>query len=96
MYNRASLLMLGNNVARSTDVELTGWPYQVDVFRENLGCITSQLGLSASLPMVINYMADLPQGVSEQMSSIFLTELFPMNFTQWVCYKKTGEPDPTR
>ena len=31
--------MLGNNVARSTDVELTGWPYQVDVFRENLGCI---------------------------------------------------------
>ena len=32
----ASLLMLGNNVARSTDVELTGWPYQVDVVRENL------------------------------------------------------------
>ena len=88
--------MLGNNVARSTDVELTGWPYQVDVFRENLGCITSQLGLSASLPMVSNYMADLPQGISEQISSIFLTILFTMNFTQWVYYKKTGEPDPTR
>ena len=96
MYNRASLLMLGNNVARSTDVELTGWPYQVDVFRENLGCFTSQLGLSASLPMVSNYMADLPQGISEQMSSIFLTKLFPINFTQWVYYKKTSEPDPTR
>ena len=88
--------MLGNNVARSTDVELTGWPYQVDVFRENLGCITSQLGLSASLPMVSNYMADLPQGISEQMSIIFLTKLFPMNFTPWVYYKKTGELDPTR
>ena len=88
--------MLGNNVAHSTDVELTGWPYQVDVFRENLGCFTSQLGLSASLPMVSNYMADLPQGISEQMSSIFLTKLFPMNFTPWVYYKKTSEPDPTR
>ncbi|GIR89737.1 MAG: hypothetical protein CM15mP88_1060 [Pseudomonadota bacterium] len=31
--------------------------------------------------MVSNYMADLPQGISEQMSSIFLTKLFPMNFT---------------
>ena len=46
--------------------------------------------------MVSNYMADLPQGVSEQMSIIFLTKLFPMNFTPWVYYKKTGEPDPTR
>ena len=44
----ASLLMLGNNVARSTDVELTGWPYQVDVVRENLGRFTSQSGLSAT------------------------------------------------
>ena len=78
----ASLLILGNNVARSTDVELTGWPYQVDVVRENLGCFTSQLGLSASLPMVSNYMAELPQGISEQMSSIFLTRPPPMNFTQ--------------
>ena len=88
--------MLEKNVASSTDVELIGWPNQVDVFRENLGCFTSQLGLSASLPMVSNYMANLPQGISEQMSSIFLTELFPMNFTQWVYYKKTSEPDPTR
>ena len=40
--------MLGNNVARSTDVELTGWPYQVDVVRENLGRFTSQSGLSAT------------------------------------------------
>ena len=46
--------------------------------------------------MVSNYMADLPQGISEQMSSIFLTKLFPMNFTQWVYYKKASEPDPTR
>ena len=30
--------------------------------------------------MVSNYMADLPQGISEQMSIIFLTKLFPMNF----------------
>ena len=44
----ASLLILGNNVARSTDVELTGWPYQVDVVRENLGRFTSQSGLSAT------------------------------------------------
>ena len=80
--------MLGNNVAHSTDFELTGWPYQVDVVRENLGCFTSQLGLSASLPMISNYMADLHQGVSKQISSIFLAKLFPMNFTQWVCYKK--------
>ena len=56
----------------------------------------SQLELSASLPMVSNYMADLPQGISEQMSIIFLTKLVPMNFTPWVYYKKTGEPDPTR
>ena len=88
--------MLENNLAHCTDVELNGWPYQVDVFTENLGCFTSQLGLGASLPMVSNYMADLPQGISEQMSSIFLTKLFPMNFTQWVYYKKTGELDPTR
>ena len=111
----ASLLMLGNNVARSTDVELTGWPYQVDVVRENLGRFTSQSGLSATfnpfpsneyhtkmvasftsgtnfdvvyvrdsflaewaaagwivpltgLPKVDEYMADLPQGIIEQMS----------------------------
>jgi len=88
--------LLGNNVARSTDVELTSWPYQVDVLRENLGCFTSQLGLSASLPMVSNYMADLPQGISEQMSIIFLTKLFLINFTPWVYYKKTSGPDPTR
>ena len=88
--------MIWNNVARSNDVELTGWPYQVDVVRETLGRFTSQSGLSASLPMVSNYMADLPQGISEQMSSIFLTKLFPMNFTQWVYYKKAGEPDPIR
>ena len=107
--------MLGNNVARSTDVELTGWPYQVDVVRENLGRFTSQSGLSATfnpfpsneyhtkmvasftsgtnfdvvyvrdsflaewaaagwivpltgLPKVDEYMADLPQGIIEQMS----------------------------
>ena len=54
------------------------------------------IGTKRFFALVINYMADLPQGVSEQMSSIFLTKLFPMNFTQWVCYKKTGEPDPTR
>ena len=40
--------MLGNNVARSTDVELTGWPYQVDVVKENLGRFKSQSGLSAT------------------------------------------------
>ena len=48
------------------------------------------------LPKVDEYMVDLPQGIIEQMSIIFLTKLFPMNFTPWVYYKKTGEPDPIR
>jgi len=30
------------------------------------------------------------------MSLIFQTRPPPMNFTPWVYYKKTGEPDPTR
>ena len=101
--------------AQDTDVELTGWPYQVDVVRENLERFTSQSGLSATynpfpsneyhtkmvssfasgtnfdvvyvrdsflaewaaagwiipltgLPGVDDYMADLPQGIIEQMS----------------------------
>ncbi|MEY3046015.1 MAG: hypothetical protein RL242_2857, partial [Pseudomonadota bacterium] len=33
--------------AQDVDVELTGWPYQVDVVRENLERFTSQSGLSA-------------------------------------------------
>jgi len=102
-------------VSANTDVELTGWPYQVDVVRENLGRFTSQSGLTATfnpfpsneyhtkmvasftsgtnfdvvyvrdsflaewasagwivpitgLPGVKDYMADLPQGIIEQMS----------------------------
>ena len=34
--------------AQATDVELTGWPYQVDVVRENLERFSSQSGLSAT------------------------------------------------
>ena len=34
--------------AQDVDVELTGWPYQVDVVRENLERFTSQSGLSAT------------------------------------------------
>ena len=111
----ASLCFLGTALAKDTDVELTGWPYQVDVVRENLGRFTSQSGLSATfnpfpsneyhtkmvasftsgtnfdvvyvrdsflaewasagwivpitgLPGVDDYMADLPQGIIEQMS----------------------------
>ena len=40
--------------AQATDVELTGWSYQVDVVRENLGRFTSQSGLSATLILNIN------------------------------------------
>ena len=101
--------------AQDVDVELTGWPYQVDVVRENLERFTSQSGLSATfnpfpsneyhtkmvssfasgtnfdivyvrdsflaewaaagwivpltgLPGVDEYMADLPQGIIDQMS----------------------------
>ena len=101
--------------AQDVDVELTGWPYQVDVVNENLGRFTSQSGLSATfnpfpsneyhtkmvssfasgtnfdvvyvrdsflaewasagwivpltgLPGVDEYMADLPQGIIDQMS----------------------------
>ena len=111
----ASFWFIGTAVAKDTDVELTGWPYQVDVVRENLGRFTSQSGLSATfnpfpsneyhtkmvssftsgtnfdvvyvrdsflaewasagwivpitgLPKVDEYMADLPQGIIEQMS----------------------------
>jgi len=111
----ASFCFLGTALAKDTDVELTGWPYQVDVVRENLGRFTSQSGLSATfnpfpsneyhtkmvasftsgtnfdvvyvrdsflaewasagwivpitgLPGVDAYMADLPQGIIEQMS----------------------------
>ena len=111
----ASFFFLGTALAKDTDVELTGWPYQVDVVRENLGRFTSQSGLSATfnpfpsneyhtkmvasftsgtnfdvvyvrdsflaewasagwivpitgLPGVDDYMADLPQGIIEQMS----------------------------
>ena len=47
----AALIMLGwvaSMSAQATDLELTGWPYQVDVVRENLGHFTSQSGLSAT------------------------------------------------
>ena len=44
----ASFCFLGTALAKDTDVELTGWPYQVDVVRENLGRFTSQSGLSAT------------------------------------------------
>ncbi|MDP5957547.1 MAG: hypothetical protein QGF82_02220, partial [Candidatus Marinimicrobia bacterium] len=44
----ASFWFIGTAVAKDTDVELTGWPYQVDVVRENLGRFTSQSGLSAT------------------------------------------------
>ena len=111
----ASFCFLGTALAKDTDVELTGWPYQVDVVRENLGRFASQSGLSATfnpfpsneyhtkmvasftsgtnfdvvyvrdsflaewasagwivpitgLPGVDDYMADLPQGIIEQMS----------------------------
>ena len=111
----ASFCFLGTALAKDTDVELTGWPYQVDVVRENLGRFSSQSGLSATfnpfpsneyhtkmvasftsgtnfdvvyvrdsflaewasagwivpitgLPGVDDYMADLPQGIIEQMS----------------------------
>ena len=111
----ASFCFLGTALAKDADVELTGWPYQVDVVRENLGRFTSQSGLSATfnpfpsneyhtkmvasftsgtnfdvvyvrdsflaewasagwivpitgLPGVDDYMADLPQGIIEQMS----------------------------
>ena len=111
----ASFCFVGTALAKDTDVELTGWPYQVDVVRENLGRFTSQSGLSATfnpfpsneyhtkmvasftsgtnfdvvyvrdsflaewasagwivpitgLPGVDDYMADLPQGIIEQMS----------------------------
>ena len=111
----ASFCFLGTALAKDTAVELTGWPYQVDVVRENLGRFTSQSGLSATfnpfpsneyhtkmvasftsgtnfdvvyvrdsflaewasagwivpitgLPGVDDYMADLPQGIIEQMS----------------------------
>ena len=111
----ASFCFLGTALAKDTDVELTGWPYQVDVVRENLGRFTSQSGLSATfnpfpsneyhtkmvasftsgtnfdvvyvrdsflaewasagwivpitgLPGVDDYMADLPQGIIEQMT----------------------------
>ena len=111
----ASFCFLGTALAKDTDVELTGWPYQVDVVRENLERFTSQSGLSATfnpfpsneyhtkmvasftsgtnfdvvyvrdsflaewasagwivpitgLPGVDDYMADLPQGIIEQMS----------------------------
>ena len=111
----ASFCFLGTALAKDADVELTGWPYQVDVVRENLGRFSSQSGLSATfnpfpsneyhtkmvasftsgtnfdvvyvrdsflaewasagwivpitgLPGVDDYMADLPQGIIEQMS----------------------------
>ena len=111
----ASFCFLGTALAKDTDVELTGWPYQVDVVKENLGRFSSQSGLSATfnpfpsneyhtkmvasftsgtnfdvvyvrdsflaewasagwivpitgLPGVDDYMADLPQGIIEQMS----------------------------
>jgi len=111
----ASFCFLGTALAKDTDVELTGWPYQVDVVKENLGRFASQSGLSATfnpfpsneyhtkmvasftsgtnfdvvyvrdsflaewasagwivpitgLPGVDDYMADLPQGIIEQMS----------------------------
>ena len=111
----ASFCFLGTALAKDTDVELTGWPYQVDVVRENLGRFASQSGLSATfnpfpsneyhtkmvasftsgtnfdvvyvrdsflaewasagwivpitgLPGVDDYMADLPQGIIEQMT----------------------------
>jgi len=111
----ASFCFLGTALAKDADVELTGWPYQVDVVRENLGRFTSQSGLNATfnpfpsneyhtkmvasftsgtnfdvvyvrdsflaewasagwivpitgLPGVDDYMADLPQGIIEQMS----------------------------
>ena len=111
----ASFCFLGTALAKDADVELTGWPYQVDVVRENLGRFASQSGLSATfnpfpsneyhtkmvasftsgtnfdvvyvrdsflaewasagwivpitgLPGVDDYMADLPQGIIEQMS----------------------------
>ena len=111
----ASFSFLGTALAKDADVELTGWPYQVDVVRENLGRFTSQSGLSATfnpfpsneyhtkmvasftsgtnfdvvyvrdsflaewasagwivpitgLPGVDDYMADLPQGIIEQMT----------------------------
>jgi ABC-type glycerol-3-phosphate transport system substrate-binding protein len=47
----AALALVGWAVpvsAQSADVELTGWPYQVDVVRENLDRFTSQSGLSAT------------------------------------------------
>ena len=44
----ASFCFLGTALAKDTDVELTGWPYQVDVVRENLGRFASQSGLSAT------------------------------------------------
>ena len=111
----ASFCFLGTALAKDADVELTGWPYQVDVVRENLGRFASQSGLSATfnpfpsneyhtkmvasftsgtnfdvvyvrdsflaewasagwivpitgLPGVDDYMADLPQGIIEQMT----------------------------
>ena len=111
----ASFCFLGTALAKDADVELTGWPYQVDVVRENLGRFTSQSGLNATfnpfpsneyhtkmvasftsgtnfdvvyvrdsflaewasagwivpitgLPGVDDYMADLPQGIIEQMT----------------------------
>jgi len=111
----ASFSFLGTALAKDADVELTGWPYQVDVVRENLGRFTSQSGLNATfnpfpsneyhtkmvasftsgtnfdvvyvrdsflaewasagwivpitgLPGVDDYMADLPQGIIEQMT----------------------------
>ncbi len=111
----ASVGWVASISAQQTDVELTGWPYQVDVVRENLGRFTSQSGLSATfnpfpsneyhtkmvssfasgtnfdvvyvrdsflaewasagwivpltgLPGVDEYMADLPQGIIDQMS----------------------------
>ena len=44
----ASFCFLGTALAKDADVELTGWPYQVDVVRENLGRFASQSGLSAT------------------------------------------------
>ena len=44
----ASFCFLGTALAKDTDVELTGWPYQVDVVKENLGRFSSQSGLSAT------------------------------------------------
>jgi len=64
----ASFCFLGTALAKDTDVELTGWPYQVDVVRENLGRFTSQSGLMPhSIPFrvmstILRWSPVLPQG----------------------------------